>query len=93
MGWEVNKDILLRLNRGKNQVGLPKTERVRNIRGKYAVNLSREALAKWDKFPKSTIILFDDVATTGSTIKEAIKTIQKTCPERNRGIFGLIIAR
>ncbi len=84
LNLEFKNDILVRLIQGQNQVGLAKSERVRNMSGKYAVNPE----AKIDQ--NRTYLVFDDVATTGSTIKEAINVLKKSGVKK---VFGLTIAR
>jgi competence protein ComFC len=86
LNWGFEQDLLIRLSQGKTQVGLPKSERVRNIRGKFAVN--PEAKTKIDK--NNVYIVFDDVATTGATIKEAMKVLEKGGA---KNIFGLTIGK
>jgi competence protein ComFC len=85
LNWKF-EDLLIRPIEGKNQVGLPKSDRVRNIRGKFAVNSTHENKIE----PNKTYIIFDDVATTGSTIKEGISVIKKVT---NHEVIGLTIAR
>lgn len=85
MGWEFEPNLLARTIASKSQVGLPKSERVRNIRGKFAVNLSPKS-----KIQGRNIIVFDDVLTTGSTIQEAMKVLQKS---REKEVTGLTIAK
>ena len=82
LNWGFEKNLLIRPIEGKNQVGLAKSDRVRNIRGKFAVKTSLE--------PKLAYIIFDDVATTGSTIKEAIKVLKKSGVNK---VVGLTVAR
>jgi len=84
LNWEFNKDLLIRPIEGKNQVGLPQSDRVRNIRGKFAVN-NEKALNFNHQF-----VIFDDVATTGSTLKEAIIVLKKAGATK---VVGLTIAR
>jgi len=68
----------------KSQVGSSKKERARNIIGKYAVNntglLDSEA----------NYILIDDVWTTGSTMREATKTLKKA---GIKNVCGFVLAR
>jgi competence protein ComFC len=87
MNWSLGSEILIRPKSTKQQVGLRKSDRERNMRGKFAVNAnaSREALAKWD-----FVIVFDDVATTGATLKEAKKVLKKAGAKE---VIGLTIAR
>lgn len=85
LSWQFKNDLLIRSIQGKNQVGLKRSDRVRNIRGKFTVNPEAKNITK-----SSTYIVFDDVMTTGSTIKEAIKVLKRTDAKK---VFGLTIAR
>lgn len=69
--WEFKNDVLMRLENTIPQVKLGRAERVRNIRGKFAVNTGF--------IPDSNkiYVIFDDVWTTGSTISEACKELKK----------------
>ncbi len=68
MKWDFDKDLLKRKVFTKPQVKFKGVEREENIKNAFKLSkpLSKE----------KTIILFDDVLTTGSTIREAIKTIK-----------------
>jgi len=68
MKWDFDKDLLKRKVSTKPQVKFKGVEREENI--KNAFKLSKP-LNK-----NKTIVLFDDVLTTGSTIREATKTIK-----------------
>jgi ComF family protein len=64
------------------QVGLPRAERLLNVRGSFAV--SRREVVK-----DRRILLIDDVATTGSTINEAAKVLMKGKAQR---VDALVLA-
>jgi ComF family protein len=81
----VEEKILIRISAGIPQARLNRDSRLRNMRGKYAVNVSREALAKWDR-----IILVDDVWTTGSTFQEAARVLKQAGAKE---VWGLSVAR
>lgn len=72
MNWKFYPNILVRSLASKPQVGLPRSERVRNISGKFAVNPSLR-----EKIRGQDFLLFDDVATTGATLNEALKVLQE----------------
>jgi len=63
------------------QMGLAKSERKRNL--KDAFKLKEEITNK-------KILIFDDIMTTGTTMKEFYKTIKKGNPSK---IYGYVIAR
>ncbi len=64
--------ILLRPKKTRQQVGLGATERQDNVRGAFAV-----AVAQNIKIAGKSVLLVDDVYTTGATVKAAAKTLQK----------------
>lgn len=86
LNWDYKNDILVRPIEGPTQVGLKGIERVRNIRGKFAVNPSLKKTINRD----SAYVIFDDVATTGSTLKEAIKVMKENGAVK---VIGLTIAK
>lgn len=84
ISWEYEQNLLTRKLASKQQVGLHKNERMRNIRGKFAVN--KKIASKLNK--NTQIILFDDVWTTGATMREAAKTLKQA---GYKNIHGLTI--
>lgn len=84
LNWHFRPKLLIRTSQGKTQVGLKGFDRVRNIRGKFAVNSEAKL------YQTITYIIFDDVATTGSTLKEAIKVLKEKGAQK---VFGLTIAK
>jgi ComF family protein len=74
-GLEAEYKLLLRTKHGRAQVGLHREERLRNIRGKFAVNqtTAHRLLA----IGNTKVIIVDDVWTTGATVTEAAKTLKK----------------
>lgn len=71
LGWEFSPNLLVVKKETLPQVGLTRENRLRNTSGKYAVN-SNYLIPKLSK-----IILFDDVWTTGSTMKEAYRVLKE----------------
>jgi ComF family protein len=82
--WEFKTDVLLRLENTIPQVKLGRAERVRNIRGKFAVNTG------FIPDPNKIYVVFDDVWTTGSTISEACKVLKKAGAKE---VWGMSVAR
>ncbi len=70
--WQIPRSVnnLRRIRWTEPQTGLPAAERVRNIRGAFAV-------ARPEKFKDKSLLLVDDVYTTGSTIDECAKTLRR----------------
>ena len=78
-------DLLVRHRFTTPQVGLTKEQRLTNITG--AFRLKRHA----ERFlAGKTVVLIDDVATTGSTIDEAARALAAGSP---RAIHGITLAR
>lgn len=78
-------DLLVRTKDTKPQVGLGEFERTENIKNAFSVFTNPKFL-----IPNSQIILFDDVWTSGATMKEAAKTLKKAGA---KFVWGLTIAR
>ena len=85
MSWQFYPDLLLRKKLTKPQTELKGGERKDNIKGVFEFN-SRYSFSK----THTPIILFDDVLTTGSTIKEAAMVLKRNGFEV---VWGLTIAR
>lgn len=85
MGWQFASNLLVRKRNTKPQVGLKGYERVQNLRGVFAVNNRYQPLAVGHQ----SLVIFDDVYTTGSTINEAGKVLIKAGCKK---IFSLTIA-
>lgn len=82
LDWEIEQNLLTRTLASKRQVGLSKNERLRNISGKFAVNEQIDI----SKYHKKPVILFDDVWTTGATMREACKTLKRSGFENIHGL-------
>ena len=57
------------------QVKLKQKDRIKNIKGKFSIN--KNYLKEIDKYTNLNFALIDNVVTTGSTIKECIKVLNK----------------
>jgi ComF family protein len=78
-------NILRRIKKGKPQISIENySKRLDNIRGAFAPG--RENGTTEGK----TIILVDDVLTSGATMREAIKELRKMKPKR---IISAVVAR
>jgi len=80
LGWRV-VDLLTRVKKTRSQVGLGEKDRQKNMEGVFSLSLplcqgfaGQASLRCGNDW---TIILFDDVWTTGSTMKEAIKVLKQ----------------
>lgn len=72
MGWQM-ANLLVRSKMAKQQVGLKGKERKSNVEGVFEVsnNLTIQ------QFNNIDVILFDDVWTTGATMKEAARVLKE----------------
>lgn len=77
MKWRYIPNLLLKTVKSKQQVGLKGQERRKNLSGVFVVN--SKILPSYNTYNllHNTIVLFDDVYTTGTTINEAKKVLQK----------------
>lgn len=85
MGWKFAPNLLVKRFSTPPQVGLDKQKRKVNIKGVFEFNTNRYPVPR-----DSCLIIFDDVYTTGSTIKEAGKVLKKAKFEK---VWGLTITR
>jgi ComF family protein len=67
----VRLDLLLRTRHTLPQHDLPRAERLRNVRGAYAVEPLRVAALKGRR-----VLLVDDVMTTGASLHEAARAVR-----------------
>jgi ComF family protein len=72
---EIETNNLIKLNNTENQTHLTKSERENNLRGSFKI-------VDPSKFNNKIIIIFDDIITTGSTMKEAETLLKKCKPKR-----------
>ena len=70
----VNTKVVIRLCKTKPQKGLDNRERVTNLRGAFGVSKT------WQ--PKKAVLLIDDIYTTGNTIHNVAKLLQKAGVEK-----------
>lgn len=74
-GTEFAPDLLKKIKNTKPQVNLSANERETNLKGAFQVN------GKYD-IKNKTILICDDVITTGSTLEECAKTLKKSGAKR-----------
>lgn len=82
-GWRLDSQILVKRKFTRPQTGLSGEERKKNVRRVFALSSNYKLLP-------TTYMLFDDVYTTGSTLKEACKVLKRNGA---RNVWGLTIAR
>lgn len=85
MGWKFIPDLLQKKIPTVPQTELKREERLKNIRGIFSLNPRYNI--QDTKYP---VLIFDDVWTTGSTIKEAAKMLKRGGAKE---IWGFTIAK
>jgi ComF family protein len=65
------------------------SERLANLKDAFAIKKGREGTSPADLHDK-TILLVDDIATTGSTLSECAKTLKARGAKK---VFGIVVAR
>lgn len=85
LNWKYVPDILVRSKNTEFQTNLSKSQRLKNIKNAFEFN-NRYKLKDKNKI----IVIFDDVWTTGATIKEMTKILKK---KGINTIIGLTITK
>lgn len=85
LGWQVQTDLLKRHQYTKPQVRLQGKARRQNIKGAFQVNQNFRSMAFCSK-----LIVFDDVWTTGSTLRECGSVLKRAGAKK---VWGLTLAR
>lgn len=78
-------DLLIRKKKTKPQVELKKAMREKNIKGAFKINSNSQFVIR-----NSQLILFDDVWTSGATLREAAKVLKRNGAFK---VWGLTLAR
>jgi ComF family protein len=84
LGWKFLPDLLIRRKNSRSQTELTKEKRGENVRGIFSLNPNYVLNTKY------SVLLFDDVWTTGSTLKEACKVLKRKGVQK---VWGLTLAR
>ncbi len=96
MGWSFRDDILVRSQLRKPQTEVKKEkERRKNVQGIFSINQSLTTnhparIVTQSVAGGQSLILFDDVWTTGATLKEAAKVLKRNGA---KFVHALAIAR
>lgn len=81
--FEVRKDIVIRTKDSVPQARLNRSERMMNLKGAFS-------LSNREKLTNKTVMIVDDVFTTGSTVNEVAKLLKRLNPKH---IFVLTFAK
>lgn len=74
-GLEINNSLLIRQKNTKPQIGLTYKDRQKNMKDAFRLNPKIQ-------IPTGTIVLVDDVVTTGSTVGECAKVLRQAGVKR-----------
>lgn len=84
MGWDYEPNLLVKKRTTVAQTELKRQARLNNLQNVFSLNPEK-------RFPKKTFfLLFDDIWTTGSTLKEACKVLKKAGADK---VWGLTLAK
>jgi competence protein ComFC len=84
MKWKFIPELLIRTKHTVSQTELSKEKRGENVRGIFSLNPNYVPSTRY------SVLLFDDVWTTGSTLKEAGKVLKRKGFQK---VWGLTLAR
>jgi ComF family protein len=73
--YELDADVLERTRPTVSQIGLTRSQRVENIRGAFRVRHLNQVVGR-------SIVLVDDVLTTGTTASECARVLRKAGAEK-----------
>jgi len=79
---ELSAETVVKKTYTKNQVGLSKEERKKNLEGAFSVNPA-------EKVKEKNILLVDDVCTTGATLGECARVLKENGAGK---VFALVLA-
>ena len=85
MGWEFIPGLLVKKAPTPPQTQLSRQERKKNVVGVFSLNPSHKNVVLGNK-----LILFDDVWTTGFTLKEAAEVLKQAGA---KSVWGLTLSR
>ncbi|MCK4588461.1 ComF family protein [Candidatus Woesebacteria bacterium] len=86
MKWEFRSDLLIRKKSTQPQTELKRSQRKHNVKGVFVLNPKYQSLITSHR----ALVIFDDVWTTGSTIKEAARVLKR---KGAKSVWGLTISR
>ena len=81
--FELGRDVLVRDRATRSQVGLDREARIQNMHGAFRVTAPQRVKGR-------TVVVVDDVMTTGTTISECARVLKRAGAER---VFAATVAR
>lgn len=75
--------LLQKIRHTPSQTGLSQRERIQNVRNSFALSTPEKIRGK-------TILLVDDISTTGATLSEAARILKEAGAKR---VIGLVVAK
>lgn len=82
-GWELNPKILVRTRYTTPQMSLSQLERIQNVKGAFSL------VGESQKTKGKSLLILDDVWTTGSTMRECAKVLKRSGAKK---VWGLAVA-
>ena len=84
-GWQIKKDIIIRGKETKNQADLKRNERLKNMIGAFSINPKYKSA----DLRETNFIVFDDVWTTGATLRNCSNVLKRFGAGK---VWGLTLA-
>jgi len=81
--FELDRDALVRQRETRSQVGLDREARIQNMHGAFRVTAPQRISGR-------TVIVVDDVMTTGTTVSECARVLKRAGAEK---VFAATVAR
>ncbi|MCL2054931.1 MAG: hypothetical protein FWG90_10940 [Oscillospiraceae bacterium] len=82
LGIEKRTDCIFKHDSEKEQHTMNAAERAENVKGQYYIPLPHKGLTKGEMLKGKTVLLCDDVITTGATLNECARLLQEEGADR-----------